>query len=166
MKVLCLTTALALLISPLGFAEPKTEPKKEEAAKKTPDVTLEISGNDTMQFDKKTLEVTEGQVVQLTFKNAGNLPKEAMGHNVVILKAGKDLMKFALAASKPENRANGFLPTDKETKDQILANTKLLGPGESDSVIFTAPAPGKYEYLCSFPGHFALMRGVLTVKAK
>ena len=43
----------------------------------------------------------------------------------------------------------------------------LSALGESDTVTFDAPAePGAYPYLCSFPGHFALMQGVLTVKAK
>ena len=58
------------------------------------------------------------------------------------------------------------IPQDEANKKKILAHTKLLGPGEEDSVIFTAPSPGKYEYLCTFPGHFGIMRGVLTVKPK
>lgn len=162
MKARSITLALSLLVSPIAFADNHAEAPATKAA----DVKLEITGNDTMQFDKKELEVTEGQVVELTFKNVGNLPKDAMGHNVVIIKAGTDLTQFALAASKPENRANDFLPTDEENKGKILAATKLLGPGETDVITFTAPAAGKYEYLCSFPGHFALMKGVLTVKAK
>ena len=50
-------------------------------------------------------------------------------------------------------------------KDRILAATKLLGPKERDTVTFTAPAaPGRYEFVCSFPGHYQVgMRGVLIV---
>ena len=160
MKFAAITTALGVLLSSLVLAD-----NHEKAEAKSADVKLVITGNDAMQFDKKALEVTEGQVVELTFKNIGALPKEAMGHNVVILKAGTDLTQFALAASKPDNRPNDFLPQD-DNKAKILAHTKLLGPGEDDTITFTAPAAGKYEYLCTFPGHFAIMRGVLTVKAK
>ena len=166
MKAHHLITALALCISPIAWADSHGEKKPAAEKAKTPDITLELSGNDTLQFDKKAFEVTEGQVVKLVFNNTGNLPKEAMGHNVVVLKPGTDVVKFALEASKPENRENDFLPSNEEHKKQIVAHTKLLGPGETDSLTFTAGAPGKYEYVCTFPGHFGVMRGIITVKAK
>jgi azurin len=60
-----------------------------------------------------------------------------------------------------------YVPTDDETKKEVIAHTKLVGGGESDTITFTAPKePGAYPYICSFPGHFALMQGVFTVKAK
>jgi azurin len=48
----------------------------------------------------------------------------------------------------------------------LLANTKLIGGGESAEVVFKAPADkGDYTFVCSFPSHFALgMKGTLTVK--
>jgi len=47
----------------------------------------------------------------------------------------------------------------------VIASTKMLGPGETATVTFTAPAPGVYDYICTFPGHaLAGMRGTLTVK--
>jgi azurin len=55
------------------------------------------------------------------------------------------------------------IPTGTAAK--IIAQTKLLGPGETDTIDFTAPAqPGEYPFLCTFPGHFALMKGKLVVK--
>ena len=102
-----------------------------------------------------------GKKVKLTFKNIGKLPKAAMGHNVVILKKGVNKVAFATAAITAGPAAE-YLPADK--KGDMLAHTKLLGPGEEHSIIFTAPAPGNYDYLCTFPGHFALMSGVMTVK--
>jgi azurin len=52
-----------------------------------------------------------------------------------------------------------------EDADKVIAATKMLGPGETDTVSFTAPAAGTYDYICTFPGHaMAGMRGVLTVK--
>jgi azurin len=53
-----------------------------------------------------------------------------------------------------------------EFANKVLANTKLLGPGESDTVSFAAPRKaGDYTYICSFPGHLAIgMKGALSVK--
>ena len=48
--------------------------------------------------------------------------------------------------------------------DAILFYTKMAGPGEKTTVEFTAPAPGKYPFICTFPGHFALMKGIMIVE--
>ncbi len=54
-----------------------------------------------------------------------------------------------------------FVP---ESED-VIAHTLLLEPQKSDTIYFTAPdQPGEYEYLCTFPGHATLMRGVLRVE--
>jgi azurin len=128
------------------------------------DVKLELTGNDQMQFSVKALEVTEGQKVTLSFKHIGQLPVVAMGHNVVILKPGTELPAFAAKCAPAKDQ--GYIPQDEESKALIIAHTKMLGGGESDEITFTAPAPGAYPFLCTFPGHFAIMQGVLTVKAK
>lgn len=126
---------------------------------------LEITGNDQMQFNTKALEATAGDKVTLTLKHTGKLPKQAMGHNVVILKAGTKVPDFSMKAMKATTTE--YIPEDEESKAAIVAHTKLIGGGEEDSVTFTAPAePGDYPFICTFPGHFALMQGVLTVKAK
>ncbi len=128
------------------------------------DVKLELTGNDQMQYSVKALEVTEGQKVTLSFKHIGQLPVVAMGHNVVILKPGTELPAFAAKCAPAKD--HGYIPQDEESKALIIAHTKMLGGGESDEITFTAPAPGAYPFLCTFPGHFAIMQGVLTVKAK
>ncbi len=154
--------ALALAVSP---AAPKVDDAKEatasNAAEEAFDVEVKITGNDQMQYDKKAFTVESGKKVKLSFKNVGKLPKAAMGHNVVILKKGVNKVGFATAAITAGPAAD-YLPADK--KSETLAHTKMLGPGEEHSVVFTAPAPGKYDYICTFPGHFALMNGVMTVK--
>ena len=59
--------------------------------------------------------------------------------------------------------APNYMP--KDMSKVIAHNTKVLGPGESETVDFTAPTtPGEYPYICTFPGHFATMRGKLIVK--
>ncbi|MEP4077801.1 plastocyanin/azurin family copper-binding protein [Haloferula sp.] len=127
-------------------------------------VKLELTGNDQMQFDKKELTVTEGQKVTLTLKHIGKLAKNVMGHNVVILQAGTPVPPFAMKAAPAA--ATDYIPADEESKKLIVAHTKMVGGGESASVTFTAPAPGDYPYICTFPGHFGLMTGKLVVKAK
>lgn len=129
---------------------------KEEKA----DVTVELNGTDTMMYSKTTFEVKAGQKVKLVFKNVGKLPKQAMGHNVVILKKGVNVVAFCSEAIK--FAADDYFPKSK--KDDVIAHTKLLGPDESETIIFTAPAAGVYDYVCTFPGHFALMKGKMTVK--
>lgn len=149
MKKLILTLSAVCLASPL-LAEDKK---------------IELTGNDQMQFNTKSIEVTAGDKVTLTFKHIGVLQKVAMGHNVVILKAGTPIPAFAMKAMQAA--ATDYIPADEESKKMIVAHTKVLGGGEAQTITFTAPAEaGDYPYLCTFPGHFALMQGVLKVKAK
>ena len=62
-------------------------------------------------------------------------------------------------------RINAVNPLPDSLKGDVIASTKLLGPGEQEILTFTAPKdPGSYEYVCTFPGHFAMMRGVMKVK--
>lgn len=127
-------------------------------------VTLELTGNDLMQYDKKELTAVTGQKVTLKFKHVGKQPKVAMGHNVVILKAGTEVPAFAMKCATAA--ATDYIPEDEETNKLIVTHTKMIGGGEETSISFTAPAPGEYPYLCTFPGHFALMNGKFIVKAK
>jgi azurin len=77
----------------------------------------------------------------LKFSHVGKLPKEAMGHNVVILKAGVDVDKFAQkAAASPKTE---YL--HPESAKDIVAKTKLIGGGQKDTIIFTAPSAGSYK---------------------
>ena len=139
---------LSLLITPcLLFADSKK---------------ITITGNDTMQFDLKSFEVKAGEKVELTFKNVGKIPKIAMGHNLVVLKKGISAVAFGQKAMGAGANANNALP--ESVKDDTIAANKLLGPDENETITFTAPEAGDYEYVCTFPGHFALMRGVMKVK--
>jgi len=162
--------AAALSLSPtMLFAEPvaeKTAPaaeaKEAAAEEKKADVEITVSCNDTMQFDKKEIEVKAGQSIKLILKNAGKAPKAAMGHNLVILNKGADATAWAMKAMTA--RDTDFIPADEESTKAILAHTKLLGPGEEDSITFTITEAGDYEFLCSFPGHSALMKGKIVAK--
>jgi azurin len=118
-----------------------------------------------MQYSSKALEATAGDTIVLTLKHIGALPKVAMGHNFVLLKPDTKIPEFSMVAMKAVTTE--YIPEDEESKKAIIAHTKLVGGGESDTVTFTVPAEaGAYPYICSFPGHFTIMQGVLTVKAK
>ncbi|NJM38645.1 MAG: Azurin [Akkermansiaceae bacterium] len=125
-------------------------------------VKVEVTCNDQMQFSTKTLEATAGQPIAITVKNIGKLPVEAMGHNMVILKPGSEITAFAMKAMTAKDSA--YIPADPEIAKMVVAHSKLLGPGEMDTITFTPTEAGTYPYLCSFPGHFGVMQGLLTVK--
>lgn len=85
---------------------------------------------------------------------------KVMGHNWVLLAEGADVAAIGQAAVEAAD--NDYIPADME--DQIIAYTKMLGGGESDTIEFEAPAPGTYTFMCTFPGHYALMQGKFIVE--
>jgi azurin len=116
-----------------------------------------------MMYGTTAFEVKAGTKVKVILKNIGMIPKIAMGHNFVLLKKGETAFGFGpQVVANGGTHENGFIPS--KGKEKIIVSSKMLGPGEEDTVVFTAPEPGEYEYLCTFPGHFALMRGKMTVK--
>jgi CubicO group peptidase (beta-lactamase class C family) len=48
--------------------------------------------------------------------------------------------------------------------DQVVAHTKLLGPNETDTLKLPTLAAGTYPFVCTFPGHAAIMNGQLVVE--
>ena len=153
MKKVILFSAALLTVAPLSAEE--LDPAKA-------DVKLTVNGNDQMKFDKTALEAASGQVVAITFKNVGALPVQAMGHNIVVLKPDTDITAFALDGIA--NKDGGYLPKKPELVEAIVASSKILGPSETDTIVFKAGPAGDYPYICTFPGHFGVMKGVLTVK--
>ena len=132
-----------------------TEPDTPEDTNVT---TLNLGSNDQMQYDKTELRVKEGQKVTLNLKHNGTMDKESMGHNFVLLKQGTDIAEFATKAMDAKN--NDYIPEG----DAVIAHTKVIGGGESTSVTFDAPEKGSYDFICSFPAHYALMQGKFIVE--
>jgi azurin len=125
---------------------------------------VEITCNDQMTYNSKGFEVTAGQKVALTLKNVGKIPLKMMGHNLVILKPGTPVPVFAGKAHA--EKAKSYIPQDAESRSQMVAHTRLLGGGDSDTITFTLKEPGDYPFICTSPGHFSIMQGVITVKEK
>lgn len=121
--------------------------------------TIVIEGNDQMKFDKELLRVKAGEEVEVTLKNVGELPKESMGHNFVVLNPGVDVATFGAEAVGAVD--NDYIP--KTSLSSVVAHTKLLGPGEEDTITFTLEQ-GVYTYICSFPGHFGVMQGKIVAE--
>jgi azurin len=161
-KLACVFTVATLAVAGCGQAE-KTTPASAPPAAPAPGVkTLSITGDDTMKYNVTVFEAKAGEPVRVTLTNVGKMPKQAMAHNWVLLQpcSEADFNAFGTAAAMA---APTHIPAGTAAK--IIAQTKLLGPGESDSIDFKAPsAPGEYPFLCTFPGHFALMKGKLVVK--
>ncbi len=122
-------------------------------------IEIVIESNDQMRFNLSEITVKQGQTVVLTLKHVGKLPKAAMGHNWVLLQPDTDLATFAMKSMKA--RDNEYVPTEAP---EVVVNTILLGGGEETTIEFDAPAPGIYSFICSFPGHYALMQGTFIVK--
>jgi azurin len=142
-------------------AAPAAQPAAVALPPATPDAQgiVHLTGNDQMRFSTNRIEVKAGQKIKIELKNAGALPKDVMGHNLIVLKAGSDVN--ALAAKGITLKASDYIPPDAP---EIIAHTRLLGPGESQVLEFDVPGPGTYPFLCSFPGHVGLMNGQLVVQ--
>jgi len=110
-----------------------------------------------MKYDTTLITVKPGARIRLIFRNSDD-----MLHNFVLCQPGRgqDVGAAALALGLDGN-AKSFVPD----RDDVLYHTALVQPGESDTIFFNAPtAPGDYDFVCTFPGHSALMKGILRVE--
>jgi azurin len=134
-------------------------------APEAPPKEVKIQADDKMRYDVTAFDASPGQKISVTITNIGTTPKFSMGHNFVLLdraiNTGNVQASFLDKASV-EASHDYVPPGDKN----VLAHSKLLGPGESEVVTFNAPyIPGEYLYLCSFPGHYSQgTKGFMTVK--
>lgn len=113
---------------------------------------------DQMKFAVENFTVKSGDKVRLVMDNIATLA--AMQHNIVILTPDADVNAVG-TASIQAGPDNDYVPADNES---ILFYTAIAGPGEQTVVEFTAPAPGEYPFICTFPGHYTLMQGVMIVE--
>lgn len=124
--------------------------------------TITIDVNDTMKYSLTAITAKPGETLRVVIKSSSTLPKLAMAHNFVLLARGTEAAKLVKAGQTM--RDSDFIPPDQKSK--VLAMSPLAGPGETVEVTFKAPDDkGKYEFVCTFPGHYALgMKGTLTVQ--
>ena len=140
------------------------ETVQAEEKKKSDATKIIIESNDLMKFNKTSINAEKGKSYKLTLKNVGTLPKAAMGHNMVILNPGTDALKFGteLITKHGATLQNEWKPV--KAGKQVFAQTKMLGPNEEETLKVKFDKSGVYHFLCTFPGHFAQMRGIINVK--
>ncbi|MGH7468312.1 MAG: PVC-type heme-binding CxxCH protein [Longimicrobiales bacterium] len=132
-----------------------------QAPAQPPDVTLELStvpGQN--RFDKTTLTARAGQRVAIRFSNS-----DAALHNVVVIASGQTQQEVGamLNAYVADASAAGrdFIPPRVRT----LAASPMVSPRQSATVTFNVPdAPGDYPFVCTVPGHWVTMWGVIRVQ--
>ena len=183
-------TPLILLLSAFMYAcgggetqEQATEPAQEQPTQADDDVrTIELIGIDDLRFvvesntiegvevgeqrgmryEIETINASPGEELRIKLRTVSNLPPTAMSHNFVLLTLEADTDEFAdrsLQASE-----NNYI--EPELADWVIAHTEMIGNGEEVTITFTVPEePGEYDFICSFPGHYAAgMYGTLNVQ--
>lgn len=143
-------------------AETAQETMQEERQEDASARVIEIEGLDSLKFTVTEINAEPGEEITVELINNSSMPASAMSHNFVLLKKGTNAGEFnnkVLEKSKVGN-----IP--EELNEFVIADSGMVAGGESKSVTFTVPEePGEYEYICTFPGHYAAgMKGKLIVK--
>ncbi len=119
-----------------------------------------VSATPDLKFTPTEFTVKAGSAVQLLFRNPDNLY-----HNLVIVNAGaldKVGLKADMMAGQPDGLDKNYVPDDPDVLHFTPQIT--LGIARSFKLNFFAPTePGEYPYICTFPGHWRIMRGVMKV---
>lgn len=112
-----------------------------------------------LQFMTKRLTVRSNERLTLTMKNPDLVP-----HNFVLLRPGTLQAigeKINKLIAEPGAAARHYVPDSPD----VLVWTDMIPPRQEFTIHFNAPStPGEYPYLCSFPGHWQVMHGVLVVE--
>lgn len=123
------------------------------------DNNISLTTKPGLKFDQETIAVKAGAKVRLTFRNSDD-----MLHNFVITKPGTANAVGELAVKMGlKGERLSFIPNSSN----VLYHTILLHPKEKDTIYFIAPEkPGDYPYICTYPGHYMVMRGILKVTGR
>ncbi|MEO5821284.1 MAG: plastocyanin/azurin family copper-binding protein [Vicinamibacteraceae bacterium] len=123
--------------------------------------TVELVATDAMKFSTATIEAKPGETLRIVVRSNGQMPKIAMAHNFVLLQPGTDPASFANEGAM--HRASDFVAPG--LAGRVIAKTPMAGAGETTEVTLTAPGPGSYPFVCTFPGHaVGGMQGTLVVQ--
>lgn len=146
-------------VEPTETPAPTPAPQKSGIISDTADLTEIRIGTvvEKMRYDVTEITVKAGKKLRVTFANADFMP-----HNIVFVKPGT-ADKVGMAAM--QLGAKGFEMQFVPENENIIIASRLVDNGKDQVLAFTAPAtPGDYQFVCTFPGHHLLMRGVLKVR--
>lgn len=122
----------------------------------------QVEANDMMQYNVGSIAIPAScSTFRITLKHVGKLPVTAMGHDIVIARAA-DMQGIATDGMTAGAAANYLKAGDT----RVIAHTKLVGGGESDTVsvpVAKLKSGGPFAFFCSFPGHSAVMKGTISV---
>ncbi|WP_162063868.1 azurin [Vibrio taketomensis] len=125
------------------------------------DVTIE--SNDMMQYSTDLISVPATcEEVSITLKHTGSLPATSMGHNIVIADTAN--VQAVGTEGMTAGIDNSYI---KPGDDRVYAYSKVIGGGEETTLTFDTAAlkaGGDYTFFCSFPGHWAIMKGKFEFK--
>jgi len=123
-----------------------------------------IEGNDAMQFNLKEMTVDKScEEFTVHLKHVGERPVETMGHNWVLTTTAD--MQTTATDGMAAGAAAGYIKPDDE---RVIAHTDMIGGGQESSVTFDVSKlkeGEEYTYFCSFPGHWAVMKGTLKLSS-
>jgi azurin len=120
------------------------------------DQTLSVGTKPGLKYDVTKFQVKAGTKIRLIFNN-----NDDMLHNLVIVKP-KTVTKVGEAAFKMDldGEAKAYVPD----LDEVLFHTGLMQPESQETIYFVAPStPGDYTFVCTYPGHYTLMQGIIKV---
>ena len=118
-----------------------------------------ITSDDYMKFNTSKIIVKSGKLVKLTLKHIGRLDVQVMGHNFVLLNDKVDIVEFANKAAMASK--NQYIPVES---NEVIVYTDMIGGGQETTIEFLPPEVGVYNFICSFPGHYAMMKGKFIVE--
>jgi azurin len=118
------------------------------------------SDGDALAFIPDHLSCVTGAQVRLRLRHTGRISSDP--HDWVLLEPGMESV-FLADADRQQSDAIVVPPNDA---GMVIAATPLCAKGATVSVEFIAPAPGRYPFVCSVPGHGATMHGILSVTVR
>ena len=112
-----------------------------------------------LKFDLTEFKVKAGAGVALKFNNNDKMP---MIHNLVLVEPGA---RFEVVSAAANMGAKGLVNEFVPKSDKVIAFTPLVLHRNTYTLYFRAPSkPGKYEYVCTYPGHGLTMWGTMVVE--
>lgn len=125
--------------------------------------TATLEANDMMQFNQKTLSFSKDcKEISIELKHAGKLPAKTMGHNIVVVDSPN--VQAVATDGMSAGIANQYV---KPRDERVYGFSKVIGGGETTTLTFKTDklkVGGDYAFFCSFPGHWAIMKGKLEFK--